>query len=160
VESADLTERNVGSLAHHALIAAAMGALHAARNVSRVAPGSVNASASAAMALLRSGGSLKVLVGNLESLNTGEGVPALPSSSFTPRTPTLLLRLDHVGVPAARRVPGACWMLADVVPVDGMGGGPIVAYADASGNEVALTIYLPPHGGRALELADCSGVPA
>ena len=160
VESADLTERNVGSLAPHAVIAAAMGALHALRNVSRVAPGSVNASASAAIALLRSGGSLKVLAGNLESLNTGEGVPALPSSSLTPRTPTLLLRLDHVGVPPARRIPGACWALGDVVPVDGMGGSPIVAFADASGDEVAFDIYLPPHGGRALELADCSGAPA
>lgn len=160
VENADLSERNVGSLAPHAVVAAALGALHAARNVSRVAPGSVNASASAALALLRGGGGgLKVLAGNLESLNTGAGAPALPSSSETPRTPRLLLRLDHVGVPVGRRAAGACWQLADVVPVDG-GGVPVVAHADASGDEVAFDIYLPPHGGRAMELMDCSGTPA
>ena len=159
VENADLTVANVGSLAPHALLAAALGALHAQRNVSRLAPGSVNASTSAALTLLRSGGSLKVLAGNLESLNTGAGAPALPSCSRSPRQPRLLLRLDHVGVPAGRRVAGGCWVLTDVVPVDGS-GQPIVGHADASGDEVAFDIYLPPHGGRALELSDCSGAVA
>ena len=64
-----------------------------------------------------------------------------------------------MGVPVGRRAAGACWQLADVVPVDG-GGVPVVAHADASGDEVAFDIYLPPHGGRAMELMDCSGTPA
>lgn len=123
--------------------------------MSRVAPGSVNASASAALTIFRSGGSVKVLAGNLESLNVALE-PALPCSSNTSRAPRLLLRLDHVGVPAARRRPGGCWILADVLPVDG-NAAPVEGLADGSGDQVGFDIYLPPHGGRILELTDCAG---
>ena len=148
----DLSLAIAGSAAPYELASAALAGLHAARNVSRVLPETCGAQSPASVALFRSGGTLKVLVGNLESLNVGPSGPVINASSATPRAPTLVLRLDHVGVPAAQRLPGACWQLTEVVAAE---GAPSRGLADASGDEVRFDIHIGVHGGRVLELGGC-----
>ena len=151
----DLSLASVGQCTSYLLAAAAFTSMHGARNVTRVTPDAGGAAAEpVAVSVFRSSGTLKVLVGNLESTNVDmSSGPSLNASSATPRSPHLVLRLDHVGVPGVQRVPGACWELVDVVPLPGAAA--LRARADASGDEVAFDIYVSPHGARILTLRAC-----
>lgn len=154
-----LSQDRYGSAAMHAAVAFTLRQRAAQAHLTHVASGA-NWSAPAAVHMWRSAGTVKALIGNLESWWWAPEEPSVPFTPGLPRTVRLAVDFAQIGL-----APGGCWQFAPLFVHDGTVPattgdpvGPIGSYAgDAMSDRTILSVQEKGDEGAAVRSSKAVG---